>query len=141
MEIIYTIEDRLDPDEFLTVLAESTLAERRPVEDRARIQKMCDNADLVITARHDGKLVGVARCLTDFTYCTYLSDLAVSEAYQRSGIGMELLRRVKEAVPDALLLLLAAPKAMDYYPRIGMTRHEGAFILKDVKDLKLKKHT
>jgi len=137
MKIIYTIEDRLDPDEFLMVLAESTLAERRPVEDRARIQKMCDKADLVITARHDGKLVGVARCLTDFTYCTYLSDLAVSEAYQRSGIGKELVRQVKEAVPDALLLLLAAPKAMEYYPRIGMTRHEGAFILKDAKDLKL----
>ena len=137
MEIIYSIEKKLDPDEFLTVLVESTLGERRPIGDRIRIEKMCKYANLIFTARHLGRLVGVARCLTDFAYCTYLSDLAVSESYQKMGIGKELIRRVKEAVPEANLILLAAPKAMDYYPGIGMTRHEGAFILKDIGDLKL----
>jgi GNAT superfamily N-acetyltransferase len=138
MEIVYNIEDALDPDEFLAVLIESTLGERRPIGDRVRIKKMCENANLIFTARHQGRLVGVARCLTDFAYCTYLSDLAVSESYQRKGIGKELIRRVKDAVPEAILILLSAPKAMDYYPGIGMTRHEGAFILKDVGELKLK---
>jgi len=130
MEIVYSIEDKLDPDEFLAVLIESTLGERRPIGDRVRIEKMCENANLILTARHQGKLVGIARCLTDFAYCTYLSDLAVNETYQRIGIGKELIRRVKEAVPEANLILLAAPKAMEYYPGVGMTRHEGAFISK-----------
>ena len=137
MEIIYQVEKGLDPDEFLSVLIESTLGERRPVGERKRIEKMCENANLIITARHGGKLVGVARCLTDFAYCTYLSDLAVSGAYQRMGIGKQLILRVKMAVPEANLILLAAPKAMEYYPGIGMTRHDGAFMLKDLKDLKL----
>jgi GNAT superfamily N-acetyltransferase len=137
MEIIYKIEKKLDPDEFLTLLVESTLSERRPIGDRTRIERMCKYANLILTARHQGKLVGIARCLTDFAFCTYLSDLAVSESYQKMGIGKELIRRVKEAVPEANLILLAAPKAMDYYPGIGMTQHEGAFILKDVGELKL----
>ena len=130
MEIIYQVEKELDPEEFLSVLVESTLGERRPIGEKERIKKMCRNANLVLTARYKGKLVGVARCLTDFTYCTYLSDLAVSEIFQRRGIGKELIRRVREAVPEANLILLAAPKALEYYPRIGMIRHEGAFILK-----------
>ncbi len=69
MEIIYSIEKKLDPDEFLTVLVESTLGERRPIGDRIRIEKMCKYANLIFTARHLGRLVGVARCLTDFALC------------------------------------------------------------------------
>jgi GNAT superfamily N-acetyltransferase len=129
-EIQYSRETRLDPNEFIDVLNDSTLGERRPVDNRKRIIMMCNNANLIITARHKGKLVGIARCLTDFAYCTYLSDLAVSEEYQKKGIGKELVRRVREAVPEASLILLAAPKAVDYYPKIGMIRHEAAFVLR-----------
>ena len=129
-EIKYAREAGLDPDEFIAVLNDSTLGERRPVGDRDRIIKMCNNAGLIITARHNGKLVGIARCLTDFAYCTYLSDLAVCDAYQNKGIGKELVRRVREAVPEAVLILLAAPKAVDYYPKIGMVRHDAAYILR-----------
>jgi GNAT superfamily N-acetyltransferase len=134
--IEYGIENHLHADEFIAVLKESTLAERRPIDNREKMEAMCRNANLVVTARHNGRLIGVARCITDFVYCTYLSDLAVSQDFQRSGIGRELIRRVKEAVPETLLLLLAAPKAMDYYPAIGMTRHEGAFILREVSEIK-----
>ncbi len=129
-DIQYARETGLDPDEFISLLNDSTLGERRPVDNRQRIITMCNNANLILTARHNGKLVGIARSLTDFAFCTYLSDLAVSEAYQKKGIGKELVRRVREAVPEAVLILLAAPKAVDYYPKIGMIRHEAAFILK-----------
>ena len=130
-EISFAREEKLDPDEFLDVLKSSTLGERRPVGDRKRIEKMCRNAGLVITARYQGKLVGVARSVTDFAYCTYLSDLAVSESWQKKGIGKELVRMTREAVPEATLILLAAPRAVSYYPRIGMTRHEATFILRE----------
>jgi GNAT superfamily N-acetyltransferase len=130
IDIQYAREARLDPEEFIQVLNESTLGERRPVENRERIIKMCHHANLILTARHNGKLVGIARSLTDFAFCTYLSDLAVSEDYQKMGIGKELIRRVREAVPEANLILLAAPKAVNYYPKIGMMRHEAAYILK-----------
>jgi predicted N-acetyltransferase YhbS len=127
-DIQYAHETGLDPDEFIQVLNDSTLGERRPVDNRERITRMCNHANLIITARYNGKLVGIARSLTDFAYCTYLSDLAVSEAFQKKGIGRELVRRVREAVPEANLILLAAPKAVDYYPKIGMIRHEAAYI-------------
>ena len=129
-DIQFDREPGLDPDEFIHLLNESTLGERRPVDNRERIIMMCNNANLIITARHNGKLVGIARSLTDFAFCTYLSDLAVSEAYQKRGIGKELVKRVREAVPEATLILLAAPKAVDYYPKIGLIRHEAAYILR-----------
>lgn len=133
--ITYHIESSLSPAEFRDVLIRSTLGERRPVGDMDRIAKMINHANLVITARDNGRLVGVSRCLTDYSFCTYMSDLAVDVAYQKSGIGKELIRRTKLETPKAKLILLAAPAAREYYPKIGMTQFEYCFILDDVASL------
>ena len=134
--IIYKLEDDLDPIEFRDVLIKSTLAARRPVDDLERIKKMCTNANLIVTARKDKKLVGVARSVTDFAYCTYLSDLAVDVNYQKMGIGKRLIEETKKAAPQAKIILLSAPAATDYYPKIGMNRHEHCFTLDDISELK-----
>jgi predicted N-acetyltransferase YhbS len=134
-DIIYKIEEHLDPHEFIDVLNRSTLGERRPVNDFKRISEMCKNANLIITARIDGKLVGVARSITDFVYCTYLSDLAVDDAYQNKGIGKKLIAETKKHSTQAKLILLSAPAAVDYYPKIGMEKHKYCFILDDVNKL------
>jgi GNAT superfamily N-acetyltransferase len=127
--VTYQTEPSLTSDEFIDLLVRSTLAERRPVEDRERIEAMLRNADLIVTARIEGRLVGGARAITDFVYCCYLSDLAVDETCQRQGIGKELMHRVAEATgPQTKLILLAAPKAVDYYPKIGMVRHESCWV-------------
>ena len=126
---VYQNEPNLEAAEFIDLLVRSTLAERRPVDDTARIESMLRNADLILTARIDGRLVGVARAITDFSYCCYLSDLAVDESCQRLGIGKELLRLVGEAAgPGTRVILLAAPKAADYDPHIGMVRHDSCWI-------------
>ncbi len=133
--IEYKVEKDVSPEEFKALLIKSTLGERRPVDEMERIKAMIQNANLIITARENGKLVGISRSVTDFVYCTYLSDLAVDQDYQQKGIGKELIRLTKEQTPKALLILLSAPKAVDYYPHLGMEKHEGCFILKDVNDL------
>ena len=126
----YQLEPGLSADEFVDVLRRSTLAERRPVNDRPTIQAMLEHADLILTARSDDVLIGVSRAITDFAYCTYLSDLAVDSAYQRQGIGRELLKRTHAAAGlHTNLILLAAPLAQDYYPHIGFTRHDSCWIL------------
>lgn len=130
MDIVYTIEKELNAKEFTDLLRSCSLGERRPLHQPERIQAMCRNANLVVSARLNGKLVGLARSLTDFAYCTYLSDLAVTEQEQKQGIGKELIRKTREAAPEASLILLSAPAALEYYPKIGMQRHEAAFILK-----------
>ncbi|HMN49341.1 MAG TPA: GNAT family N-acetyltransferase [Ignavibacteriaceae bacterium] len=135
-EIVYAVEKSLDVSEFIEVLKNSTLAERRPVDDEQRISSMCNNANLIVTARLDGKLIGVARSVTDFVYCTYLSDLAVDLAFQKKGIGKKLIEETKKQTPQAKLILLSAPAAVDYYPKIGMTKHNYCFYLDDLKDLK-----
>ncbi len=130
MTVQYRLEPDLSPEEFIDVLVRSTLAERRPVHDPDTIRAMLKNADVIVTARLDGLLVGVSRALTDFAYCTYLSDLAVDERHQRQGIGRELIRRTHEAAGlHTTLILLAAPKAQSYYPHVGMTKHESCWVV------------
>jgi predicted N-acetyltransferase YhbS len=127
----YGNEPDLSVDAFIDVLRRSSLAERRPVADRARIARMLAHADIILCARDaDGLLIGVSRALTDYAYCCYLSDLAVDRDWQGCGIGRELIRRTHEiAGKQASLLLLSAPGAMSYYPHIGMSKSETAFVI------------
>ncbi len=128
--VAYRIEPDLTVEEFIDILNRSTLAERRPANDVATIQRMLQNANVILTARIADRLVGVARSLTDFAFATYLSDLAVDERYQRRGIGKELIRRTHEAAGlHTMLILLSAPKAETYYPHIGMVKHESCWTL------------
>jgi len=128
--VTYQLEPGLDAGEFIDVLVRSTLAERRPVDRPEVIAAMLRQADIVVTARVGAQLVGVSRAISDFSYCTYLSDLAVDEAHQGKGIGRELIRRTHEAAGlDTTLILLAAPNAQTYYPHIGMRPHESCWII------------
>ncbi len=130
MKIAYRAEPDLGVEDFIDVLLRSTLAERRPVGDRSILMGMLRHASLLITARHEGVLVGVSRAISDFSYCTYLSDLAVDVQFQRRGIGRELIDRTHEAAGrHTTLILLAAPAARLYYPRIGMTPHDSCWII------------
>lgn len=133
--IVYQIENNLSADEFRQVLINSMLGERRPINEAERINKMLEHGNLIVTARLENKLIGVARSLTDFSFCTYLSDLAVDSNYQRSGIGKELIRQTKMHAPLAKLILLAAPAAIGYYPKIGMIRHEHCYYIDNVDQL------
>lgn len=131
MDISYQLEPELEAAEMIDLLVRSTLAERRPIDEPGTIQDMIRHADIVLTARIDGKLVGLSRAITDFSYCTYLSDLAVDEAFQRRGIGRELVARTHAAAGlDTTLILLAAPKAENYYPHIGLERHDSCWIIR-----------
>jgi predicted N-acetyltransferase YhbS len=121
MAIVYSLEPDLSVPEFRAILIASTLAERRPIDDAERLDKMLRHADLIVTARDEGRLVGVSRAITDFSYCCYLSDLAVDVAYQRQGIGKRLIEETRaRAGESAALILISAPAAEAYYPRIGM---------------------
>lgn len=128
--ITYRSNIRITADDFVDLLKRSTLAERRPVDDLPRIQKMLDHANLLVTAWSGDQLVGVSRAITDFSFCCYLSDLAVDEKMQHQGIGKELVKLTHEAAGDQTqLILLAAPKATGYYPKIGMKQFAHCFTI------------
>ncbi len=137
MKIRYETRRPITVDEFIDLLRRSTLAERRPVDDPRCIRAMVRHADLLCTAWDEAKLVGVARSVTDFEYCCYLSDLAVDADYQRRGIGRELIRLTQTQLgPTAKLILLAAPKAETYYPALGFNPHRSAWVIPARQDLK-----
>jgi predicted N-acetyltransferase YhbS len=137
INIRYEASRSISDEEFVDLLRRSTLAERRPVDDPRCIRAMLQHANLLCTAWDDQTLVGVARSVTDYEYCCYLSDLAVDERYQKKGIGRELIRLTRSKLgPKAKMILLAAPKAEAYYPRVGFDAHTSAWILPASKALR-----
>ena len=127
--VTYRTGNDLNLDAVIELYRASTLGERRPVDDRDRMKLMLLNANLVVTAWDGELLVGIARSVSDFSYCTYLSDIAVRLSHQRQGIGRELICRTQEQGGRATIILLSAPKAVDYYPRLGFKSHPSAWTL------------
>ena len=130
MPIDYRLNADVTVDQMIELFIVSTLAERRPVGDRPRMQAMLQCSNLIITAWEGEVLVGIARSVSDYSYCTYLSDLAVRKSHQQQGIGKHLIECTQAAAPQATVVLLSAPAAVDYYPHIGMEKHESAWILR-----------
>ncbi len=139
-QVTYQINSAITPEQFTDVLSKSSLSASRPLDNYYVIKGMLDNADLLVTAwvneeheeavnnsESNKKLIGVARCVTDFSYCCYLSDIAVDEAYQKQGIGKSMIKKIEQQLPPSCkIILLSAPQASDYYPKIGFTKHESA---------------
>lgn len=125
----WNIENDLPTDEFVDLLLRSGLAARRPVDESERIATMLENSNLVVTARGaDRTLIGVSRCLTDYAYVCYCSDLAVDRKWQRQGVGRELIRRSREAAGNgATFLLLSAPGVEEYYLHNGFEKFESCY--------------
>jgi len=130
MTIEYRINVPVSAVQFIDLLRRSTLAERRPVDDRDCIEGMIGNSNLTVSAWDGGQLAGIARSVTDFHYACYLSDLAVDRALQKQGIGRRLQALTQDQLgPRCTLILLAAPAADAYYGHIGFSRHERCWIL------------
>jgi ribosomal protein S18 acetylase RimI-like enzyme len=129
-DLRYSTTDPVTVQEFKDVLRRSGLAARRPVEDAACLEGMLRHANLTVTCWRESLLIGIARSVTDFHYCCYLSDLAVDAAHQRQGVGRRLIQLTQDRLgPRAQIILLSAPAAVEYYPRIGFERHAQAWVL------------
>jgi predicted N-acetyltransferase YhbS len=131
----YRLGNDLDLDACIEVYRSSTLGEHRPVDDREAMRAMFAAANLVVSAWDGEMLVGVARSLSDFVFCTYLSDLAVRLEYQRRGIGKELMRRTQKASKSASIFLFAAPAAVPYYEHLGLSAGSG-WVMSPLKRLR-----
>lgn len=136
MKIHYDINRMISTDTFIDLLKRSTLAERRPIEHNTTMKGMIENSNLLVTAWDNDLLVGVSRSLTDFHYACYLSDLAVDEHYQQQGIGKTLIQQTKEQLGEyCKLLLVSAPAANGFYPKIGFEKNDKAWVLPPGKSL------
>ena len=128
MDITYQINLIPHASQIISLYDSSGI--NRPTRDQARIEKMYENSNLVISAWDGERLVGIARSLTDFCYCCYLSDLAVRQEYKIQGIGKKLIALTQEQIgKQTTLLLLSAPAAMDYYPKAGFEKIPNGFII------------
>ena len=135
MAINYQVNPTISVHDLIDILHKSTLGLRRPLSDLEAMESMLAHANYYIGAYENGQLVGQARAMTDFVYTTYLADLAVDEKYQHQGIGKELIKILKINIPKAKLILLAAPAAEAYYPKIGMQKHPHCYYIDDVTNI------
>ena len=130
MSIEYRVNEPISTDQFISLLTESTLGDRRPIQDRECMEGMISNSNLVVSAWDGFRLIGIARCMTDFHYACYLSDLAVSRSYQKQGVGKQLQSIAqKQLGPRCKLILIAAPDANSYYDHIGYTNNVRCWVL------------
>ena len=129
--IEYRDNATITAEQAIDLYKRSTLGERRPIHNVQTFDAMIKNANLTITAWDGKTLVGISRSLTDFAYVAYLADLAVDEQYQRAGIGKQLIEETKSRLgPECMIVLLAAPKANEYYEHIGFEHNPRAWTLK-----------
>jgi GNAT superfamily N-acetyltransferase len=126
--IEYKVNEPVDAADVVELYRDSGLP--RPIDDEDRIGRMLAGSNLIVTAREDGRLIGISRSITDGAWSCYLADLAVATSHQKAGIGRKLIELTKEAAgEESMVLLLSVPTAMDYYPKIGMERLDNAFII------------
>ncbi len=127
MNISYTVNHDVKPTELATLFKNSGI--HRP-NDISRIGKMIANANIIISARDNLRLVGVLRGITDFSYCCYVSDLAVDHKYKHKGIGKELLRIAQNTLgSEVMILLLSSPEAELFYPKVGFEKIQNAWLM------------
>ncbi|WP_295457420.1 GNAT family N-acetyltransferase [uncultured Thiodictyon sp.] len=132
MNITYLDDAKLTVEAAIELYRRSTLGERRPLDRPDIFAGMIKNASLTMTAWDGERLVGIARTLTDFTYVAYLADLAVDRDYQQRGIGKQLIQETRQRLGgECMIVLLAAPKAQDYYPKLGFEPNPRGWMLKD----------
>jgi len=135
MSITYQVNPAITTADFVEILRRSTLGERRPVHDAEAMEQMFRYGNTYVGAYDGIRLVGLARVMTDFVFTIYLSDLAVDVQYQHKGIGKQLIQEVQKAIPNAKIILLAAPAAEAYYPKIGMQHHGHCYTLAPGEEL------
>ena len=117
--------ERLTPAEYVNFLKRTDLGSQYPRERfEERIPRLLQNASLSLTARTEsGLLVGVLLGLTDFAYWLYVTDLGVDRAYERRGIGRQLMEealRLAGGEKDIAVYLIANENAVPFYERLGM---------------------
>ena len=130
MPIQYFANREITAEQAIALYRKTSLGERRPVDSPETFEQMLKHANLIVTAWDENRLVGISRTLTDFVYVAYLSDLAVDENYQKQGLGKQLIKETQAHIgPKCKIVLLAAPKAREYYGPIGFEKHPSAWTL------------
>ncbi len=133
--ISYQVELSLELIEFQSILEDSGLSARRPMEDPLLLQRMIKGSNLLITARSEGQLVGLLRGLSDFCYRSFIADLAVARSFQQKGIGRQLIQVARNQAPEARLILFSAEDAAPFYEKLGFHLHERCYQLKAGEEL------
>ena len=125
--IKYT-EEKLTAQDYIEFLARTDLGSQYPQERfEERIEKLVKNVSISLTARDGEKIVGVLFGLTDFAYWLYVTDLGVDRAYEKKGIGSELMKRAHQLAggeKDIAIYLIANENAIPFYEKLGMNKSD-----------------
>ena len=122
-------EERLSPEEYIDFMKRTDLGSQYPKERfEERVARLLKNATISLAARNEsGILVGVLLGLTDYAYWLYVTDRGIDRAYERQGIGSELMRTAHELAggeKDIAVYLIANEEAIPFYEKLGMKKSD-----------------
>jgi ribosomal protein S18 acetylase RimI-like enzyme len=122
-------QERLSPEEYIDFLKRTDLGSQYPKERfEERVARLLKNATISLAARNEsGLLAGVLLGLTDYAYWLYVTDLGVDRAYERQGIGSELMRTAHELAggeKNIAVYLIANEEAIPFYEKLGMKKSD-----------------
>ena len=89
--VTFSEKKELQPEQLLKLLHQAPWAKHRTLEDA---REMLRHTDVVLCAWDGDQLIGFGRVLTDFVYRATIWDVIVDKAYQRQGIGADIVQRI-----------------------------------------------
>jgi len=89
--VTFSEKKELQPEQLLKLFHQAPWAKYRTLDDA---REMLRHTDMVLCAWDGDQLIGFGRVLTDFVYRATIWDVVVDKAYQRQGIGTDIVQRI-----------------------------------------------
>lgn len=111
-----------EPAQLLRLFHQAPWAKHRSLGDA---RAMLHNTDVTLSAWDGERLVGFGRVLTDFVYRATIWDVIVDKAYQRQGIGKEIVTRIlNHPRLNRVELFWLCTRRPGFYEKLGFTSKE-----------------
>lgn len=103
------------------------------------MNKALENTSFIVSVKNkQNKLIGIARCFSDWVFHTYLADIIVHPDYQWYGIGKEMIKIIKEKYSHTSIYLDAFQQSKNFFKNVDLCSVMIClFFLKKVKKNKL----
>lgn len=122
MEIAYLMDDAPTEEELIALY--TSVGWTAYTVNTTMLHAAIAGSSAVVTARDHGRLVGLARVISDGQTIVYLQDILVEPSHHRTGIGRELMQRVIapfDHVRQKVLLTDDDPAQRSFYESAGFT--------------------
>ncbi|MBU3156988.1 GNAT family N-acetyltransferase [Clostridium estertheticum] len=115
--IMYNTDKKVDYDKLKTLFNEVGWNDK--TEDNNRLLLMVENSQIVVTAWDEGRMVGFARCTTDYVFNGQINNVVVDSKYRKKGIGKNLINIIFNSSQQVTYMLRGSISNEEFYRSLG----------------------